>query len=182
MRNNKGQFKKGFTWRQPKPYWDRDWLFNQYITMGKSAEEISKEQLCKCNNIYYFLNKFNIPIRTISEARKLKYWGQFGSDNPMWNRFGELNHRWQGGITSERQAFYQSREWKNACSKVWGRDKGICQRCLIKKDGGMPFHIHHKKSFKDKELRADVDNLILLCEACHQWVHSKGNVENDFIQ
>jgi len=182
MRNNKGQFKKGFTWRKPKPYWVNKWLFNEYITKEKSAEQIAKEQGCHKNNIYFWIHKHNIKARTISETRKIKYWGLSGVDNPMWNRKGELNPMWKGGITPERQAFYQSQEWKTVCSKVWRRDKAICQRCGLEKETDMPFHIHHIKSFQDKELRAELNNLILLCEACHQWVHSKGNKNNEYIQ
>lgn len=181
MRNNKGQFKKGHHWRKPKPYWNKQWLVNEYLTLGKSSSDIAKEQGCLDTNIHYFLKKFGIKTRSVSEARKKKYWGQVGVDNPMWNKRGELNPRWLGGITPERQSFYTSQEWKIACSKVWKRDNAICQRCGIEKSD-MPFHIHHIKSFADKELRADINNLILLCEACHQWVHSKGNKNYDYIQ
>jgi hypothetical protein len=118
----------------------------------------------------------------MSEIRKMKRWGQSGVDNPMWNKKGELNPRWLGGITPERQSFYISQEWKNVCSEVWKRDKAICQRCGLRKETDMPFHIHHIKSFKESKLRADINNLILLCETCHQWIHSKGNKSNDYIQ
>jgi len=182
MKKNKGQFKKGCHWRKPKPYWDKKWLINEYITLGKSSSDIAKEQGCLDTNIQYFLKKFGIKTRSISEARKKKYWGQVGVDNPMWNKRGELNPRWLGGITPERQSFYVSKEWKTACSKVWKRDNATCRRCRMKRNSDMPFHIHHIKSFKNMETRADIDNLILLCEACHQWVHSKGNKNNDYIQ
>ena len=178
----KTQFKKGQHWREHKPYWNKEWLVNQYIVLGKSASEIAKEQGCKTNNILYFLKKLKIPIRNTSEARKVKYWGQSGVDNPMWNMRGELNPMWLGGITPERQSFYQSKEWKIACSSVWKRDMATCQRCGIQKNTDMPFHIHHIKSFKDKELRADLDNLILLCESCHHFIHSKKNIERLWIK
>ena len=78
MRNNKGQFKKGFTWRDEKPYWKKEWLINEYITLCKSSSDIAKEQGCLDTNIQYFLKKFGIKTRSISEARKEKYWGQVG--------------------------------------------------------------------------------------------------------
>lgn len=182
MRINKGQFTKGYTWRTPKPYWDKGWLYRQYVVLGKSSADIAKEFGCRDSNIQYFLKKFNIQARTTSETRRLKHWGQTGVDNPMWNKKGEFNPNYKGGITPERQSFYVSREWKSACSHVWKRDNATCQRCGIKRNTDMPFHVHHIKSFSDAELRADADNLVLLCEACHRWVHSKGNLNNDYIQ
>jgi len=167
MRNNKGQFEKGFTWREPKPYWNKKWLFEQYVVFGKSSQDIAKEQGCLDTNIQYFLSKFGIKRRSISEARKVKHWGQEGVDNPMWNRKGELNPNYKGGISPERQAFYSSEEWKKGGQK---------------KNTDIPFHIHHIKSFADKELRTDSDNLILLCEPCHWWVHSKENKNHEYIQ
>jgi 5-methylcytosine-specific restriction enzyme A len=115
MRNSKGQFKKGFTWRNKKPFWDKEWLTKEYIT-------------------------------------------------------------------PERQSFYVSQEWKRVCIAVWKRDNATCCRCGAEEKTDMPFHIHHIKSFRDKELRADINNLVLLCESCHQWVHSKGNKNNDYIR
>ena len=182
MRNTKGQFEKGFTWRKPKPYWDKNWLHEQYIVLGKSTSEIAREQGCLDTNIQYFLIKFGIKRRSTSEARKLKHWGASGVDNPMWNKYGELNPNWKGGVTPERQLFYMGDDWKKACSEVWKRDNATCQRCGTKKNTDIPFHIHHIKSFQDVELMADVNNLVLLCEACHQWVHSRGNKNNDYIQ
>jgi len=182
MRNNKGQFKKGFTYREEKPFWCKEWLVKEYVDNCKSALQISKEQNCHENNIFFWLRKHKIKSRTMAEVREIKHWGQSGSDNPMWNRKCELNPRWLGGVTPERQSFYISQEWKKVCSMVWKRDKAVCIRCGIKKETDMPFHIHHIRSFSDKELRADINNLVLLCEACHQWVHSKGNKNNDYIQ
>jgi 5-methylcytosine-specific restriction endonuclease McrA len=101
----------------------------------------------------------------------------------MWNKRGELNPRWLGGVTPERQSFYTSKEWKAACSFVWKRDHATCRRCGIHRDESkdIPFHIHHIVSFADKNLRADPSNLVLLCETCHQFVHSKRNTKNEFL-
>jgi len=183
MRNNKGQFKKGSHWRKRKPWWDKEWLYDQYITCGRSAKEIANGGGVTENAIFYWLHKHKIKRRNISEARAIKYWGSKGTDNPMWNRRGELNPRWLGGVTPERQAFYTSEEWRKACSAVWKRDGAICQRCgLYREDAlDMPFHIHHIQSFANKDLRADVSNLVLLCETCHWFIHSRENVDRDYL-
>lgn len=193
LRNNKGrfikgyhynpktEFKKGQHWKKPKPYWKKANLYDEYIIKRKSAQQIAEEQGCTESNILYFLKKHKIKAREMSEIRKITYWGVKGKDNPMYNKKGELNPNWKGGISTERQGFYSGEEWKNACRHVWKRDKATCQRCRIKADEGMPLHIHHITSFVNKKLRSDIDNLILLCEVCHGWVHSKKNIKKEFL-
>lgn len=99
--------------------------------------------------------------------------------NVVWN--------WKGGITPERQEFYRSQEWKEAVKAVWKRDNAICQRCkldhrTLNRETARKFHIHHIASFEVRELRANPDNLILLCHPCHMWVHSSKNVNKEFIK
>lgn len=181
MRNNKGQFIKGTHWRKKKLWWNDDWLYDQYIIQKKPAAQIGLEGNVTEAAILYWLKKHGITCRTMSEIRKKKHWGACGSDNPMWNRKGELNPNWKGGASPERQAFYSSREWKKACSTVWKRDNATCQRCLLKHSGDIPFHIHHIVSFTNKKLRANIMNLILVCEICHHFIHSRKNINNEYL-
>lgn len=195
MRNKKGQFvkgiryspdtefKKGHHWREKQPFWDRKWLTEEYVNKKRSAKDIALEFNVTENAILFWLKKHDVNTRSMSEIRKNKRWGLFGTDNPMWNKKGELNQNWKGGVSEERQAFYSSQEWKSVCSFVWKRDGATCQRCGLKKSDSydMPFHIHHVKSFKYKKLRADPSNLVLLCESCHLFVHSKKNTKNEFL-
>ncbi len=39
---NKGQFQKGYTWRKPKPFWNKEWLLSEYAI--KSATDIAKDK------------------------------------------------------------------------------------------------------------------------------------------
>ena len=92
---------------------------------------------------------------------------------------------WRGGITPDRQSVYSSQEWVNAVKKVWERDNATCQRCGKHHNTEInrgSFHIHHKIPFSVKEKRTDYNNLILLCNNCHRWVHSKENINNQFIE
>lgn len=99
---------------------------------------------------------------------------------------GAVVHNWQGGITPERQTFYRSDEWKRASRAVWVRDDAKCRRCgldrrMVDKKKAK-FHVHHIVTFADKELRASPSNLVLLCNSCHYFVHSKKNVDREFLQ
>ena len=183
-RNKKGQFLKGENWREPQPFRNKDWLINEYVTKERSTMEIANEFGVTDSAILFWLRRHKIPRRNISEARKVKYWGAKGADNPLWNKFGELNPQWKGGITAERQSFYSSQEWKTACITIWKRDDSTCQRCKLRKADSpdIPFHIHHIVSFKNKELRGNINNLVLVCEPCHHFIHSRKNINNEFIQ
>jgi len=191
MRNAKGQFveghhanpetefDKGEHWRDHKPYWNRGWLAWEYWMRGKTCTEIAEEWNVGSSAIHYWMKKHGIPTRSISETRKLKQWKLAGSDNGMYGRTKEDNPNWRGGVTAERQSFYASQEWKNACRKVWQRDEGECQICGIEAPENI--HCHHIIPFPHKPTRAQVDNLILLCKTCHYWVHSDDNDNNTLI-
>ena len=97
-RNKKGQFIKGSTigiecrfkkgehYRTPKPYWNKEWLFNEYVINQKSSSEIASLFSVTEANIIFWLRKHDIPRRTISEARKVKHWGAVGVNNPMYQK------------------------------------------------------------------------------------------------
>ena len=181
-RKSNGRIAKGGHWREPKPHWQREWLYYHYAILKKSALEIAEQMNCRDTNIYYWLHKHGIHVRSMSEARAVKHWGLTGTDNPMWNKKGEAHPNWLGGITPERQVFYASHKWKKVCQQVYKRDEAKCQRCGLKRETiDMPFHIHHITSFQNKELRVDPNNLVVLCEVCHHFVHSKHNVTGIFL-
>ena len=91
---------------------------------------------------------------------------------------------WKGGITPERQAFYSTPAWKAVVKLVWKRDNATCQKCGRRNVKGLRyvFDIHHIVGFHVKNLRAVLSNLVLLCEDCHYWVHSKENVNHEFVR
>lgn len=106
-----------------------------------------------------------------------------GKKNGMYGRREELNPNWKGGGSPERQSFYSSCKWANLVRSIWERDKASCQRCGRKKIKNEEFHIHHIKSFTEyPELRFMFNNCVLLCNECHQWVHSKENKEKCFLK
>lgn len=173
-----GQFRKGAHWRERKPLYSKRWCVAEYLTKGRSAADIAKEFGVGDTAVHFWLKKHGIKTRSVSEARRLKHWGASGRANPMWNKRGALNPHWLGGVTPERQLFYESRAWKRACSAVWKRDRATCRRCERKRP---PLHVHHVISFSDRKHRASVANLVLLCVPCHRFVHSRRNVAREHL-
>lgn len=108
-------------------------------------------------------------------------------DHVLKGRTGKDHPSWKGGSTPERQAFYASQEWRDACVAVWHNADAKCERCGvdhrdIDRDA-IKFHVHHVYSFTTyPEHRSDVDNLMLLCETCHRWVHGRKNKSRQFIK
>lgn len=77
-----------------KLYKNKDWLYQEYIIKKISKREIA--QRCKCDHgtITRYLHKFNIPIRTLSEAIKLWY---ENNPHPHKSKRGKDSPHWKGG-------------------------------------------------------------------------------------
>ena len=80
----------------------------------------------------------------------------------------------------------RSEEWKKAVKFVWARSDAKCERCgkdhrAVADRKRDAFDIHHIISFQYRPLRTDPSNLVLLCEPCHYWVHSRRNVNREFL-
>lgn len=165
-----------------KPYWNKEWLQEEYITKQRSSIEIAADFGCCASNIVFFLHKHDIPTRSAVEVRQIKTWRLSGEANGMYGKRGEQSSNWKGGATPERQAFYATKEWQEAQKTVYIRDKATCQRCGKKRKWKDKYCLHHIVSFGIVELRADPDNLIVLCQKCHLWVHSNKNINKELIR
>lgn len=181
-RSPKTEFKPGEHWRERKPYWDRDWLYDAYVVKEQSTGDLAEQFGVTDAAILFWLRKHGIPRRTVSAARAVKHWALTGQSNGMHGKTGSANPRWDGGATPERQGFYASAEWRAVAKIVWKRDAGRCRRCNAKATDRGTFHIHHIVSFRVKEVRAEPTNLLLLCAACHRYVHSNANVNHELIE
>lgn len=73
---------------------------------------------------------------------------------------------------SKYNKFYKSREWIKGRQLAIVRDHALCRDCLDK-DVITPYNtVHHIVPIKeDWSKRLDIDNLISLCESCHQKRH-----------
>ncbi|WIF94304.1 HNH endonuclease [Caminicella sporogenes] len=77
----------------------------------------------------------------------------------------------------KEQKFYQSKEWKHVREIVKSRDKGLCLLCLSEKKINYCDTVHHIEELKvNWNKRLDLDNLICLCESCHQYVHRQYSI------
>lgn len=148
------------------------------VAMNKRSDTIEKRRVGSANRIITESQK-----RKISASRTGKHYPKLqGAGNGMFGRVGAKHHAWKGGLTPERQALYSSREWARVVCAVWKRDAATCQKCGCKKTKDKTFDIHHIVSFTIKELRTELSNLVLLCRACHKFVHSRKNVTKEFLR
>ena len=68
--------------------------------------------------------------------------------------------------------FYLSTTWKAKREAILCRDGYMCQECKRYGKQRQATTVHHKKHFDEyPELALDNDNLISLCEACHNKAH-----------
>lgn len=182
MRNDKGQFVKGSHWREHRPHWDREWLVARYVDQQLSASEIAAIAGCTENNVYYWMDKHNIPRRSIHGARAVKHWGVSGEDNPMHGRTGAMNPRYVDGSSPERQRLYARGSGKSFLRRILKRDGYRCRRCSTPSRGRKSLHVHHIKPWAgNPKLRFDENNVVTLCAKCHSWVHSNDNTEGAFL-
>jgi len=202
-------------WQKRQHPVSNEWLYQKYIAEGLSAVDIAVIVGRDPKSIWTWLRNAGIETRPrgsderqhfrkgdpspflgrshseetkdiIRQARIRE--GRFPLDgkDPYWKgKVGPRHPSWKGGLTPERQAFYCSEEWKNACKTVWHRADAKCERCGIDSRDFRPkerrFAIHHIVSFQVRELRAVPSNLVLLCADCHRFVHSKRNTKKELL-
>ncbi len=177
------EFKRGQHWRPHKIFRERAYLLEEYVNKKRTTGDLAREHNVTEAAILHWMKKYGIPRRPMEETRKIKKWGSPGAANGMYGRRGASNPNWKGGVCPERQLFYLTEEWKKVFSFVWQRDGGACQRCGATYKTPRWMHVHHIASFDAyPDLRAESNNLVLLCCGCHSWVHSKKNTRRRFLK
>lgn len=74
----------------------------------------------------------------------------------------------------KEQSFYSSDPWRLKREKIKDKDNGCCLLCLNEHKIKSMDTVHHIIELKeDWDKRFEEDNLISLCESCHQVVHNK---------
>lgn len=124
-----------------------------------------------------------MPLKKLHKCNKL------GCNNLTRNRYCQehecleieekkaINTRYNQTRTDDKeQAFYKTTGWKQARKAALGRDNYLCQDCM-KLGYVVPAQtVHHIIPIKVMwQLRLIIDNMICLCESCHQQRHRKLN-------
>ena len=124
-----------------------------------------------------------MPLKKLHKCNKL------GCNNLTRNRYCKeheyieleqkrvINRRYNQHRTDDKeQAFYKTTGWKQARKAALARDNYLCQDCL-KMGYVVPAQtVHHIIPIKIMwQLRLIIDNMICLCESCHQQRHRKLN-------
>lgn len=199
-------------WQRTQKPVSEEWLRDAYLVQKLDCTQIAKIVNRDSKSVWNWLKEFGIETRkrgttgnhiysigvprVLSEAgrKSLSEKGRaarladgrrpYIKDGKHWlHHEGAVTPNWKGGITPERQAVYASPEWKAAVKTVWGRDGFACVRCAMDlRHARGACAIHHVKSFANKDLRTEPENLVLLCKPCHLWVHSRKNVNKEFIK
>lgn len=194
---------------KPRPLSKRD-MKRRYWDDGKSCVDIAREVGVDPKTVWAWMRFYGIETRPRGNVANLStgagkangFYGRkhsratkrrlraiaiadgrlpWGKNNPHPRPRGKDHPSWKGGCSAERQAFYASNKWKIVAPRVWTRDKSTCRRCGKLHARGKAFDIHHIVPFTSRKLRAVLSNLILLCEPCHYWVHSRLNSKRRFL-
>lgn len=172
--------------RNSKRVWE--WLRDYGIETRGRGFASSKYQFKKGTN-YWKGKKHPQEFKDKIKLLRLKdgHYPKQPNGFPYWKgKKGASTNNWKGGATPERQGLYDKQAWRDLVKRVWERDNAICQRCktdyrIVNRET-VKFAIHHIKSFAcSKELRLDINNVVLLCFQCHRFVHSTKNINKEFI-
>lgn len=181
-RDSDGRFLPGTHWRPHTIFREREYLLREYVERGRSTAEIATEHGVTDGAIIHWLTRHGIRRRSTSEARSIKYWGLVGEENPMFGKKGSANPRYVDGSSPERQRAYSQATGKAFIRAIFSRDGYKCRRCGEHKSGVRSLHAHHIAPWAGNEaLRFDTNNVATLCRQCHQWVHSKANVNKEWL-
>lgn len=101
----------------------------------------------------------------------------FFKGKPRFNRRGDKNFFWKGGVTNKNLSIRMSLEYKLWRTAVFERDNYTCIWCGLKGGNGVKVILNadHIKPFCDyPELRFAIDNGRTLCIDCHKKTDTYG--------
>lgn len=160
-----------------------DWLRDFNIPTRRRGENLKKGQAVHNYGVNNCINSFAGKHHTTETRQNLSAQATGrpnpkiqGEKNGMAKRKGSLSPLWRGGHTPHRLKVYATYQWRRIDRLVRKRDV-VCQRC-----GGSEsaLAVHHTKGF-DGTVNVDTSDLVLLCKSCHDWVHSRKNLQHTYL-
>lgn len=136
------------------------------------------------NVINPFFNKKHTDEtkKILSEKAKISKPWLKGENNGMYGATGDKNPMYKDGSSPLRQRMYVRGEGKDFLKSILKRDGYKCRRCGAEKKGRKSLHVHHVIPWAGNEdLRFDANNVLVLCGACHRWVHSSKNINGELL-
>jgi len=164
---------------------NKDELIDLYWNKQKSSREIAPLLEVTQDCVLEYMNRYNIPRRTRSEAIKLHPpKTAFLKGFTPWNKDkkflgGEKYGNWKGGITPLNKNIRNSFKYRQWRSDVFTRDDFTCQECGRRE---CFINAHHILSVSDivelNDIRTmeqaikceelwNINNGLTLCEDCH---------------
>lgn len=71
-----------------------------------------------------------------------------------------------------RKSFYNTKQWKEKRKYIMHRDKYLCQECKKYGKNKEAYLVHHIKEVEEyPELKLKNDNLVSVCNSCHNKLH-----------
>ena len=173
-------------------YREKVWLQEQ-LEQGFTAREIAQKAECSLEAVkkwvyihHLKLNKaksgtVNPWNRGLKQAYRLNLTSeqrqQRRERSKCFTRRGSESNFWKGGVTVERVSIGA---WtRTIAPQVHEKFDYICQRCGHR---GGKLHAHHLLPvYAHPEKGYDFENLVTVCQECHQQIHQQG-IELEFAQ
>jgi thymidylate synthase (FAD) len=159
-------------------YRDRGWLEQYYIKEGLEQEEIARLAGVSTHTIRAWVRKHGLQKPAGSWTVGRQPWNKGKRYRAGWKhspetrrklaegKLGERNPQWRGGITRNSTQIRRGVEDLAPC--VRERDDFTCRLCGQR---GGTLEVHHVLPVWSRpDLVLDMDNLVTLCEECHDSI------------
>jgi 5-methylcytosine-specific restriction enzyme A len=116
------------------------------------------KKICRCGNTIDIVDGMCVECKVKQEEAKKQRHKDY-----------KLNRK-----DIREQQFYNTKAWHKVRNLRLIRDNGLCQVCLKDDKIVLANTVHHKIELKqDWNKRLDIDNLMTVCESCHNRIHGK---------
>lgn len=129
---------------------NKDLLYEMHITKNMSLSEMKHEIGCGVLLICKWMILFDIPFRADKNSKR----------------------------KIDALCYWLTSKWVSIREDIKNEQQNKCMKCgneIINK-----YNIHHLITANISTFRYDKNNLIMVCEDCHKWIHSKKNKNKEY--